>query len=56
LGRSRLVAAVVLIAIVPLCLQLPALAALALVFVTMGVLVAYEAIQFADVRGGSVGT
>ena len=50
LNRQRLVTAVVLIAFVPLALELPALAALATVAGLCVALIVYETIRFADAR------
>ena len=50
LNRQRLVAAAVLLALVPLTRDAPALATLALVAVVTSVLIAYEAIRFAEAR------
>ena len=50
IGRTRLVAAMLLLAMLPVALALPALAALGLVLVVVGSLVAYEAIRFAEAR------
>ena len=48
LNRQRVVAAAVLLALVPLTRDAPALATLALVAVVTSVLIAYEAIRFAE--------
>ena len=50
LNRQRLVAAAVLLALVPLTRDAPALATLALVAAVTSVLIAYEAIRFAEAR------
>jgi low temperature requirement protein LtrA len=50
LNRQRLVAAAVLLALVPLTRDAPALATLALVAVVTAGLIAYEAIRFAEAR------
>jgi low temperature requirement protein LtrA len=49
-NRRRLAAAVVLVALTPLALEIPSLATLALVAVVTVVLIAYEALRFADAR------
>jgi low temperature requirement protein LtrA len=50
LNRQRLVVALVLILLVPLAVELPALGALALLAAVMWALIAYEAIRFGDRR------
>ena len=50
LNRRRLALAIVLVALLPVVLEIPALAALALVTGLVVALVAYEAIRFADYR------
>jgi low temperature requirement protein LtrA len=50
LSRQRLVAAIVSVALLPLALELPALATLAIVVLLLVVLVSYEAIRFAEAR------
>jgi low temperature requirement protein LtrA len=50
IGWPRLSAAVLLLAVLPVALALPALAAIGLVFGVVVCLVAYEAIRFADIR------
>ena len=50
LNRQRLVTAAVLLALVPPAVELPALAALAMVTVLMCGLIAYEAIRFGEAR------
>ena len=50
IGWPRLSAAVLLLAVLPVALALPALAAIGLVFGVVVSLVAYEAIRFADIR------
>jgi hypothetical protein len=49
-NRQRLVASILLVALIPLALEVPALATLALVAATVTVLIAYEAIRFAAAR------
>jgi low temperature requirement protein LtrA len=50
LSRQRLVVSVVLVAILPAAVELPALATLAVVAALCAGLIAYEAIRFADAR------
>jgi low temperature requirement protein LtrA len=50
LNRQRLVCAVALVALVPLTFSLPALATLAILAAALTVLIAYEAVRFADAR------
>jgi low temperature requirement protein LtrA len=50
LNRQRLVAAVLLVALVPAGVELPALATLAAVAGVCIALIAYEALRFADAR------
>ena len=50
LSRQRLVCAVLLVALVPAALELPALATLALVTALLVALIVYEAIRFAEAR------
>ena len=50
LNRQRIVAAALLLALLPLAVELPALATLALVAALCVGLIAYEAIRFADAR------
>jgi len=50
LNRQRLVVAALLVAFLPLALELPALATLAVVAGLCAALIAYEAIRFADAR------
>ena len=50
LNRQRLVASILLVALIPLALEVPALATLALVAATVTVLIVYEAIRFAAAR------
>ena len=50
LSRQRLIAACVSVALLPLALQLPALATLAVVVLLLIVLVVYEAVRFAEAR------
>ena len=49
-NRQRLVAAVVLAALVPVAVEIPALASLAMLVAVLCGLIAYEAIRFADAR------
>ncbi|MEI6662759.1 MAG: low temperature requirement protein A [Actinomycetes bacterium] len=49
-GWTRLVAAVLLLLLLPVALAIPALAAIGMVFAVVGFLVAYEAIRFAEIR------
>ncbi len=49
-NRQRVVAAAVLLALVPLAVEVPALATLALVAAVTAGLIAYEALRFADAR------
>jgi low temperature requirement protein LtrA len=50
LNRHRLVAAVVLVALIPLALEVEALVAVAAVAAVLGCLIAYEAIRFREAR------
>ena len=50
LSKRRVVAAIVLVALVPVAVRVPALAALALVTVVCTALIAYEAIRFREAR------
>jgi low temperature requirement protein LtrA len=50
LGLARLVAAMLLLALIPAVLQMPALAALAAVTVVVWALIGYEAVHFAELR------
>ena len=50
LNRQRLVTAVVLLALVPLAVEIPSLAMLAIVAGILVALIAYEAIRFAAAR------
>jgi low temperature requirement protein LtrA len=50
LNRQRLVAAVLLLAAIPLAVEIPALATLALVAALCAALIGYEAIRFAEAR------
>jgi low temperature requirement protein LtrA len=50
LSVRRLVTAVVLVALLPVAVELPALATLALVTAVMGALIAYETIRYAEAR------
>jgi hypothetical protein len=50
LNRQRLVVGVVLLALIPLALEIAALATLAIVAGLCAGLIAYEAIRFADAR------
>jgi low temperature requirement protein LtrA len=50
LNRQRLVCAVVLVALVPLAVELPSLATLSIVAALLVCLIAYEAIRFAEAR------
>jgi low temperature requirement protein LtrA len=50
LSRQRLIAACVSVALLPLALELPALATLAVVVLLLIVLVVYEAVRFAEAR------
>jgi low temperature requirement protein LtrA len=50
LGVERLLAAGVLIALIPAALELPALATLAVLAAVLAALIAYEAIRFAELR------
>jgi low temperature requirement protein LtrA len=52
LNRQRLVVAALLVAFLPLALELPALATLAVVAGLCAALIAYEAIRFAEARDG----
>jgi hypothetical protein len=50
LSRQRLVAALVLVALVPIAVEVPSLVTLAIAAGLLTVLIAYEAIRFADAR------
>ena len=50
LSRQRLACAVVLVALVPLALELPALATLAIVAAVLSALIVFEALRFAEAR------
>ena len=50
LGRGRLVAGVVVLALFPVAVELPALATISLVLVVLWVLIAYEVTRFAETR------
>jgi low temperature requirement protein LtrA len=50
LNRQRLLTAVLLFALIPAAVELPALATVALVAALLSALIAYEAIRFADAR------
>jgi low temperature requirement protein LtrA len=50
LNKQRLLCALVLLALIPAAVELPALATLALVATLLTALIAYEAIRFADAR------
>jgi low temperature requirement protein LtrA len=50
LNRQRLVCAVLLVALIPAAVELPALATLAVIAVLLAALIAYEAIRFAEAR------
>jgi low temperature requirement protein LtrA len=50
IGWPRLIAAVLLLLLLPVALAVPALTAVAMVFAVVGLLVAFEAIRFAEVR------
>jgi low temperature requirement protein LtrA len=50
LNRHRLFVALLLLALIPLAVEIPALAALGLVAALLALLIAYEAIRFADAR------
>jgi low temperature requirement protein LtrA len=50
LNRQRLVAALILVALLPLALELPSLATLALLAALLAVLITYEALRFAEAR------
>jgi low temperature requirement protein LtrA len=50
LNPHRLACAVVLVALVPVALELPALATLGVLAGVLGVLVAYEAVRFSEAR------
>ena len=50
LNRHRLVTAVVLLALIPAAVELPALASVALVAAVLAGLIAYEALRFAEAR------
>ena len=52
LNRRRLVAAVLLLALIPVAVEIPALATVTLVGVVLSALIAYEAVRFADSRAG----
>jgi low temperature requirement protein LtrA len=49
-STQRLVCAIVLLSLVPVAAELPALATLAILTATLSVLIAYETVQFADLR------
>jgi hypothetical protein len=50
LSRTRIVASLVTVALLPLALELASLVALSLVFAVLAALVAYEALRFAEAR------
>jgi hypothetical protein len=50
LNRQRLVTAVVLVALLPAAVELPALATLSIVAVALAALIAYETLRFAEAR------
>jgi low temperature requirement protein LtrA len=50
LNRQRLICAVLLLALLPLAVELPSLATLAVVTVVLVALIAYEALRFAEAR------
>jgi hypothetical protein len=50
LSKQRLLTAVVTVALIPVAVELPALATLALLAVVLSALVAYETIRFAERR------
>ena len=50
LGRGRLVAGVLVLALFPVAVELPALATISLVLVVLWVLIAYEVTRFAETR------
>ncbi len=50
LNRQRLVCAALLVALVPLALELPALATLGLLAATLSLLIVYETLRFAELR------
>jgi low temperature requirement protein LtrA len=50
LNRQRLVTAVVLVALLPAAVELPALATLSVVAATLAALIAYETLRFAEAR------
>ncbi|HEX8743620.1 MAG TPA: low temperature requirement protein A [Thermoleophilaceae bacterium] len=50
LNRQRLAAGLLLLALIPVAVEIPALAALAVVAGLLALLIAYEAIRFADAR------
>jgi low temperature requirement protein LtrA len=50
LNRQRLVCAILLVILLPLAVQLPALATLAIVVAVLTTLIAYEALRFAEAR------
>ena len=50
LNRQRLVTAIVLVALIPLALEVPALATLALLAALLSTLITYEAVRFAEAR------
>jgi low temperature requirement protein LtrA len=50
LNVRRLVAAVVLVALIPLAVEIPSLATLAILAAVLAVLIAYEAIRYAEAR------
>jgi hypothetical protein len=47
---QRLVCALLLLALVPAAIELPALAMLAIVFAMLAAVIAYEAVRFAELR------
>jgi len=49
-GRGRPIATILLVALVPVATQVPALAALALVAVVCAALIAYEALRYPNAR------
>jgi low temperature requirement protein LtrA len=49
-SAQRLLVAVVLVALLPFAVAIPALAVLALVLVLLAALIAYETVRFADLR------
>jgi hypothetical protein len=50
IGYPRLLSALLLLALLPLCLAVPALASIGIVCAVLGALVAWEAIRFAEAR------